>query len=203
MSGILFVVSGPSGAGKSTMCTRLREEFPSVEISRSTTSRAPRSGEVDGVDYDFVDVATFKRMIEQRAFVEWARVHGNYYGTTRAVVDGLLAAERDVLFDIDYQGAAGIRAIYSRAVTVMLLPPSYDVLEERLHGRNTDAAEVIAQRMKNARGEIAQLNDFDYVILNDDLDQAYDRLRAVFVAARCRPWEQRALLAQRFAVEIE
>jgi len=185
------------------MCTRLRHDFPSVAISRSVTSRKPRNGEVDGVDYDFVDEGTFAKMIEDEAFVEWAQVHDNYYGTTRTVVDGLLAQDRDVLFDIDYQGAAGIRAMYPRAVTVMLLPPSYETLETRLRGRNTDAEDVIQTRMHNARGEIAQLVDFDYVIVNDDLEQSYDQLRSVFVAARCRPWEQRALLAQRFAIEIE
>lgn len=203
MSGVLFVVSGPSGAGKSTMCTRLRHEFPSVAISRSVTSRAPRPGEVDGVDYDFVNAEAFEEMIAQGAFVEWAKVHGNYYGTTRAVVDGLLDEQKHVLFDIDYQGAAGIRAMYPRAVTLMLLPPSYEILEQRLRGRNTDANAIIVQRLKNARGEIAQLKDFDYVIVNDDLEQAYDQLRAVFISARCRPWEQRRLLAQRFAVEID
>lgn len=203
MSGILFVVSGPSGAGKSTMCTRLRNEFPSVAISRSVTSRALRAGETDGVDYDFVTAAAFEQMIDEGAFVEWARVHDNYYGTTRNVVDGLLAEQRDVLFDVDYQGAEGIRSMYPRAVTVMLLPPSYQTLEARLRGRNTDAHEVIKRRMENARGEVAQLVDFDYVIVNDELECAYEKLRSVFISARCRPWEQRELLARRFAVEMD
>lgn len=202
MSGILFVVSGPSGVGKSTMCSRLREEFPSIEVSTSVTSRAPRHNEVDGVDYDFVDVPTFKEMIERDEFVEWAQVHGNYYGTTRRVVEAQLQAASDVLFDIDYQGADGIRAAYPRAVTVMLLPPSYEALEGRLRGRKTDAEDVIQRRLENARGEIEHVSDFDYVIVNEDLDRAYDQLRAIFVAARCRPWELREVLSQRLNVII-
>lgn len=202
MSGVLFVVSGPSGVGKSTMCNRLREEFPSIVVSTSVTSRAPRHNEVDGVDYDFVDTHTFKRMIDENAFVEWAEVHGNYYGTTRAVVHEHLSADHDVLFDIDYQGAEGIRSVYPRAVTVMLLPPSYDVLEGRLRGRNTDAEAVIQRRLKNARSEISHVGAFDYVIVNEDLSHAYDQLRSIFVASRCRPWELRETLAERLNVRI-
>lgn len=203
MAGTLFVISGPSGAGKSTMCTRLREEFSSLALSRSVTSRAPRGEEKDGVHYDFVDARRFRQMIEAGAFVEWAEVHGNFYGTTRAVVDQTLEAGKDLLFDIDYQGAAGIREIYPNAVTVMLLPPSYNALEKRLRGRGTDSEAVIASRMENARGEIAQLVDFDHVIVNDVLDHAYEQLRAVFIAAQCRPSAQRELLAERFGVALK
>lgn len=202
MGGTLFVISGPSGAGKSTMCTRLRKEFSSLALSRSVTSRAPRHNEQDGVHYDFVDAERFRQMIEANAFVEWAEVHGNYYGTTRAVVDESLHAGNDLLFDIDYQGAAGIRAIYPDAVTVMLLPPSYDVLEKRLRARGTDSDAVIEARMKNARGEIAECVHFDYVIINDDLEQSYERLRSVFIAAQCRPHAQRDALAARFGVAL-
>lgn len=203
MSGILFVVSGPSGVGKSTVCTRLREEFPEISLSISYTTRAPRGGEVDGVDYHFVDVATFQAMVRDQCFVEWAEVHGNFYGTAFSAIEAQLKDGRSVLFDIDYQGAASLRKVFPDAVTLMLLPPSMDELERRLRGRDTDAEAVIAQRLLNARVEIAHVGAFDYVVLNEDLERTYDDIRSIFVAARSRRVMQKLMVRARFGVQMD
>ncbi len=184
MTGVLLVVSGPSGVGKSTLCMRLRQEHPSIAVSLSVTTRAPRGSEKHGVHYDFVDTDTFQTMIQEEAFVEWAEVHGNFYGTTRACVTKELDAGRDLLFDIDYQGAAGIKKVYPKAVTVMVEPPSFDELESRLRGRSTDTESVIQQRLANARGELSHAEAFDHVIVNADIDEAFSQLNCIFVRAR-------------------
>ena len=184
---VLFVVAGPSGVGKSTLCVRLREEFPDLRLSVSTTTRAPRAGEVDGVHYHFVDRATFDAQVAAGRFVEWAEVHGNLYGTSRETVDAELAVGRSVLFDIDVQGAASLRDAYpANVVTTMVLPPDGPTLERRLRGRNADSDAVIATRLRNAVGEIARSGEFQHAVFNDDFETAYDELRAIFVAARTR-----------------
>jgi|SRR5690554_316818 len=203
MSGLLFVVSGPSGVGKSTVCTRLREEFPELALSVSYTTRAPRGAEVDGVDYHFVDKQKFQAMVRDGKFVEWAEVHGNFYGTAYSEVEGQLKAGRSVLFDIDYQGAASLRQVFREAVTLMLLPPSMEELERRLRGRNTDPEEVIAERLLNARVEIGHVGAFDYVVLNEDLERTYDEIRSIFVASRCLRTMQRAMIRARFGVGVD
>lgn len=203
MSGTLLVVSGPSGVGKSTVCTRLRAEFPQISLSVSYTTRAPREGEENGVHYHFVSRERFDAMIEEGAFVEWAEVHGNRYGTSFDAIGTQLAKGNSVLFDIDYQGAASLRAVYPHAVTVMLLPPSMDELERRLRGRATDEEEVILQRLKNAMGEIAQSPNFDYLVINDDIASTYDTLRSIFVAAQSSLYGQKDVLAARFGIHID
>jgi len=185
--GLALIVSAPSGAGKSTLITRLRAEFANVGYSISCTTRAPRGGERDGVDYHFIDVPLFKERIAQGHFAEWAEVHGNFYGTPRQQVLDQLALGQDVLFDIDVQGARQLRANLNLGSTVFILPPSRGELERRLTGRGTDAPEVIARRMANACREIAQATWFQHVIVNDHLDTAYDELRAVYLARRCAP----------------
>ena len=180
-----MVVSAPSGTGKTTLCTRLLESRPSLKISVSTTTRPLRGAEVAGVDYDFVDVATFKRMIDEGAFVEWAEVHGKYYGTSKGRVDELLRSGNDVLFDVDVQGAESLKAVYGeKAFTVMLLPPTLEELERRLRGRGTDDEETIAVRLGNSRRELARWQTFDEVVVNDDLELALEDLEAVLDGRR-------------------
>ena len=186
MAAVLMVVSGPSGAGKSTLCTRLRARFPEIGLSVSYTTRAIRAGEEDGVHYHFIDHARFEAMVEEGAFVEWASVHGNYYGTSWSAVRSALEGGTPLLFDIDYQGAASLRSAFPDAVTVMLLPPDLSTLEARLRGRGTDEDGVIGQRLLNARGEIGQTAAFDYIIFNDDLDRAYEELSSIHIAAQAR-----------------
>lgn len=203
MSGTLLVVSGPSGVGKSTVCSRLRTEFPQIALSVSYTTRAPRGGESDGVDYHFVSRARFDAMIEDGAFVEWAEVHGNRYGTSFQAVGSELEQGHSVLFDIDYQGAASLRAVYTKAaVTVMLLPPSMAELERRLRGRATDDENVIRERLENALGEIAQTPNFDYLVINENIDDTYDSLRAIFVASLSSVYGRKKELETRFGVRV-
>lgn len=184
--GTLFVLSGPSGVGKSTLCTRLREEFPELGLSVSYATRAPRAGEVDGVHYHFVSRERFDEMIEADAFVEWAEVHGNRYGTAWSEVRNRLDNGLSVLFDIDWQGAVNLRRAFPETVTVMVLPPSLDELERRLRGRATDSEAVILQRLENALGEIQQMPRFEFAVVNEDLESSYNILRSVYIAAQNR-----------------
>jgi guanylate kinase len=186
--GVLVIVSSPSGAGKTTLTRRLLAEFgPRLEFSVSYTTRPMRRGEKDGVDYHFVDNTTFDKMVDKGEFAEWANVHGNKYGTTVAAVREALEGGRHVLFDIDYQGARQLKARFEReAVLVFVLPPSLEVLEERLRKRATDAPEAIERRLINAQEEfnvLKQYGLYQYLIVNDDLPRAYDRLRAIYVAS--------------------
>jgi guanylate kinase len=178
--GRLFIVSAPSGAGKSTLCRRLLARRPALRYSVSTTTRPPREGEVDGVDYWFTDVATFKAGIRQNRWAEWAEVHGNYYGTSADFIERERAAGRNLLFDIDVQGAAQLRAKYPEAVTIFVMPPSMAVLKQRLEQRGADAPEVIAKRLANAREEMARRDEYRYVVVNDRLDAALEALDAIY-----------------------
>lgn len=184
--GSLFVIAAPSGAGKTTLTRMALAQSPRLALSISTTTRAPRPGEQDGVDYHFVSVATFKQLQTAGEFLESAEVHGNFYGTTRRGIEALLSKDRDVILEIDWQGAQQIRKIYPESVGVFILPPSLDVLERRLQGRGQDSAEVIARRVANAREELRHLDEFPYVIINENLDEALTELLAVFAAARVR-----------------
>jgi guanylate kinase len=189
---MLLVVSSPSGAGKTTLCNRLRAEFDSLGFSVSYTTRTARAGETDGVEYHFVDQPTFQEMIARDEFAEYAMVHGHMYGTSAALVRNALAHGRDLLFDIDYQGGRQLRQWMSSRpfgaegpadlVSVFILPPSIKELEERLRRRATDAPEVIARRLRVAREELKHYAEYDYLIMNDDLERAYDALRSVYVA---------------------
>lgn len=182
--GILLVVSAPSGAGKTTLCHRLVQESDRLGFSISYTTRQPRGAETHGVDYYFVDGATFEQMVEQDRLAEWAWVHDHRYGTSRESVEQALAAGRDLVFDIDWQGAAQLRTRYpDDTVTVFVLPPSMDELERRLRGRGTDSEEVIARRLEAATEELEQVDQFEFVVVNDTLERAYDDLRAVYRAA--------------------
>ena len=191
--GILFVVSSPSGAGKTTLCTRLRGEFEQLRFSVSYTTRAPRPGEVNGREYHFVDNAVFTEMVAADEFAEYALVHGNTYGTSATLVSEALASGVDLLFDIDYQGGRQLKAKFpGDVVLVFVLPPSLAELERRLRSRNTDALDVIERRLRVARDELKRYVEYDYIIVNDNLDRAYDLLRSVYVAETVRCARQRA-----------
>lgn len=185
--GLMFVISSPSGAGKTTLSRRLLADHPEISLSVSATTRPARSGEVDGREYHFVSQARFETMLAENAFLEWAEVHEHRYGTPRAAVDRALAEGRDVLFDIDWQGA---RAIASAAgadvVRVFILPPSLADLKARLEGRAQDAEEVIRRRIARAPGEIEKWEEYDYVLLNADFERTYQDLAAIYRAERLR-----------------
>jgi guanylate kinase len=184
---LLVIISSPSGAGKTTLCNRLRKEFPLLAFSVSHTTRKPRIGEQDGREYHFVDVERFKGMVATQAFAEWAEVHGNFYGTSLREIE--IARENKaggILFDIDYQGARQIRAKVPEAVAVFILPPSMEELERRLRSRASDDEATVQKRLAKARLEIENYGLFDYLVVNDDLERAYDRLRGVLLAESAR-----------------
>lgn len=186
--GVMLVLSSPSGAGKTSISRELRRREPRLSMSVSVTTRKMRPGEIDGTDYHFIDEARFNAMASRGELLEWAEVHGNLYGTGRDTIERARGAYRGVVFDIDYQGARQIRARLGegRAIGIFVLPPSMGELERRLRGRGTDEESVVARRMAKAREEISHYPVFDYLIVNDVLDRAYDELRAVVLADRAR-----------------
>jgi guanylate kinase len=186
MSGSLFIVAAPSGAGKSSLVGALLERDPGLHLSVSFTTRAPRPGEVEGRDYRFVAKADFEAMRAQGEFLESAEVHGNFYGTSKAWIEEQMLAGRDVLLEIDCQGAAQVKRIFGAAVGIFILPPSMAELERRLRGRGTDSEEIIARRMRSAGEELARAVEFDYVIINTDFSAALTELSCVVVASRAR-----------------
>ncbi len=196
--GTLFVVAAPSGAGKSTLVNALLKREPGMTLSISHTTRPPRPGDRDAEQYYFVDRAAFERDIAAGLFLEHAEVHGNLYGTSRAKVAANLAQGRDVLLEIDWQGAAQVRAQQPGCVSVFILPPSRAELERRLRGRASDSEAVIERRLANSRGEIAHAHEFDFIIVNDKLDDALDALQVVVDAVRLRS----AIQCQRHAALI-
>ncbi len=185
-SGTLLVISAPSGAGKTTILRRILAEVPAVSFSISHTTRPPRTGEQHGRDYYFVSESEFEVMRDDDAFLEWARVHDNYYGTSRKAVEAILEQGRDVLLDIDVQGAAQLRQRISDAVLIFIAPPSLAELENRLRGRGTDSEAVIELRLRNARQEMERIAEYDHLVINDNLDEAVDMVRAVILAVRSR-----------------
>jgi guanylate kinase len=199
MAGNLYVVAAPSGAGKTTLVRLLLEHEPDVQLSISYTTRTPRPGEVDGSEYHFVDSAAFRAMIDRHDFLEWAEVHGNFYGTSKQWIADRLAAGADVLLEIDWQDAQQVRAVFPAAIGVFILPPSMDELTRRLTGRGTDSSDVISRRLAAAQAEMRHVGEFDYVIINDQLAQALDDLRAVVRASRLSLVAQRARHAALFA----
>lgn len=184
--GGLFIVSAPSGAGKTTLVERLVDEVPGLCMSRSYTSRTARPGEADGVDYNFVSRARFEEMIAAQDFLEWADVFGNLYGTRASDTDRLLDQGKDVVLVIDVQGARQVRALRAGAISVFVMPPSYAVLEERLRGRSKDSEAAMLKRLQVARAEVASFAEYDFLVINDELDSAVERLRSIVLAERCR-----------------
>lgn len=184
--GLLFVVSAPSGTGKTTVVERLVQVVPDLRLSRSYTSRPARPGETDGVDYNFITRTRFEEMVAADAFLEWADVFGNLYGTCADDAEREIAAGRDLVLVIDVQGARKVRAHGLPMIGVFVLPPSFEVLEQRLRGRSQDDEAAIALRLVTARAEVEAVREYDYVIVNDELDACVDRLRAVVLAERAR-----------------
>jgi guanylate kinase len=185
--GLMLVLSSPSGAGKTTLSRQLLDNDKQIQLSVSCTTRQKRPGERDGVDYRFVDTATFRGMIERKQFLEYAEVFGNYYGTPKAPVDEALAGGRDVLFDIDWQGTQQLRD-KGRAdlVTVFILPPSTRDLEKRLLTRAQDPKEIVAQRMAKAADEMSHWAEYDYVVVNSDIGTSLTNLKAILTAERLK-----------------
>lgn len=177
--GHLFIVSAPSGAGKTTLCNSLRERFPDILYSISFTTRPPRAGETDGIDYYFIPKDEFVKGIELSRWAEWAEVHGNFYGTSSEFLDRKLAAGNDVLLDIDVQGTLQILRHYPDSVTIFIMPPSLDVLRSRLESRNTDTEDVISTRLVNAKKEMASKDRYQYIIVNDRLPEAVSELISI------------------------
>ncbi|MDR2152111.1 MAG: guanylate kinase [Helicobacteraceae bacterium] len=187
MKGSLLVVSGPSGSGKSSLCKKLCAEYEFACLSISSATRAPREGEQDGKDYFFIPKAVFERKIAQEEFLEWANVHGNYYGTDRRWVEKTLASGKTVAFDIDVQGQAAIARLYPNETTsVFVTTSSIAILKDRLIRRGTDDAAAIAQRLENALGEMNCIDRYDYLLINDDFDASFETIKSVALASRVK-----------------
>ena len=184
--GLLYVVSAPSGTGKTTVVERLVQLVSDLSLSRSYTSRAARSGETNGVDYNFVTRERFEEMVAADEFLEWADVFGNLYGTCAGDVERDLARGHDIVLVIDVQGARQVRMRYANTVGVFVLPPSFEVLEQRLRGRSKDPEDAMQRRLRIARNEVAAFAEYDYVIVNDELEGCVERLRAIVLAERSR-----------------
>jgi len=198
MPGKLFVISGPSGSGKSTVVRGVRKRMKDVSYSVSHTTRHRRAGEEEGRDYCFVDRETFERMIDEGAFVEWAPVYNDLYGTSITGLRGQLEAGLDVLLDLDTQGAAAIRKGFQNSILIFLFPPSMEALETRLKSRGTDEKEIIEERLKKARGEMGKFVRYDYAVINNDLEQAVEEVKAIILSERCRAERVGAALRRMF-----
>lgn len=184
--GLLIVVSAPSGAGKTTLCQELTRLIPNLTHSISFTTRAPRNGEVNGKDYWFVSVETFEKMAAAGEFVEWARVHQNLYGTARSTLEEMRAQGKNVILDIDTQGAMQLRETSPDGVFIFILPPSMEVLETRLRKRQSDREDEIKRRMAQAREEITAYTSYDYIVVNEEFQTALAELQAIVAAEKCR-----------------
>ncbi len=197
--GLLIVVSSPSGGGKGTLIDRVLRTVPGVSYSVSYTTRAPRGTEENGREYFFVSTATFEEMIRRGDFLEWANVYGHLYGTSRSQVERERAAGHDIILEIDVQGAASIRAAIDDAVSIFILPPSFELLRQRLVTRGTDSAADLENRLHGAPAEVEQHKNFQYLILNDDINRASQQLAAVISAERARQERQEVRLKETLA----
>ena len=198
-SGSLFVVAAPSGAGKSTLVNALLKQEPGIKLSISTTTRPPRPGEQHGREYYFTSADDFQQRADQGEFLEWAEVHGNFYGTSRLIVEQEMQKGTDILLEIDWQGARQVKDLFPKAASLFILPPSIAALEERLHKRGTDEPHIITRRLLAAGGEIAHAPEFDYVIINEEFNVALSEIQAIVQATRCRFAQQMARNSSLFA----
>jgi guanylate kinase len=194
--GTLFVVSSPSGGGKGTLIRRVLNSTPNLSYSISYTTRTPRNGEIEGREYYFVNRETFEGMVADNEFLEWACVHGNLYGTARRQVSNETASGLDIILEVDVQGAESIRKLMLDAVSIFILPPSYETLKQRLITRGTDSPEELEVRLRNAPDELRQYSCFDYVIINDDVERAAAQLAAIIHAERARCERQEEIVTQ-------
>lgn len=209
--GILFVVSSPSGGGKGTLIQRVLKKDPNLSYSVSFTTRAPRNGEVDGREYFFVSTEKFEQMVAANEFLEWAHVHCKLYGTARQQVFREISEGRDIILEVDVQGAASVRALMPDSVSIFILPPSFEILRQRLVARGTDSPEELDLRLRNAPAELKDYAAFQYVIINDDAERAADQLAAIIHAERARLSRQEsrvklvvdAFTANEWAIPIE
>lgn len=199
MPGNLYIVAAPSGTGKTTLVHQLLKADQGIRLSISYTTRGPRPGEENGREYHFVGVPEFRTMISHGDFLEWAEVHGNFYGTSKAWIAGEMASGRDVLLEIDWQGAQQVRQHFPEAIGIFIMPPSLEELERRLRGRGTDADDVILRRLAAAQAEMRHVGEFDYVIINDELQQALTDLLSVVRASRLAVATQQKRFADLFA----
>ena len=202
MAGQLFVFSAPSGAGKSTIINALKKEIDDLGYSISHTTRKPRGAEEDGIDYHFENKQKFNKMIKEGAFVEWARIYNDYYGTSFSSLKSQTSLGLDILMDLDSQGAINIKKHFKNSVLIYLLPPSLAVLKKRLKERGTDDQSIIKMRMEKASDEIKNCKRYDYVIINDDLKRATERAKAIVMAERCRINRQAAKIRRDFNVSF-
>jgi guanylate kinase len=194
--GTLFVVSSPSGGGKGTIIRHVLDVVENLRYSVSYTTRAPRPGEVDGREYFFVNRETFEEMVAAREFLEWACVHGNLYGTAKNQIIEDTAAGADIILEVDVQGAASVRQLLMDSVSIFILPPSFEVLRQRLIARGTDSPEELELRLRNAPEELRQYSAFDYVIINDEIDRAVGQLASIIYAERARCMRQEGLVLE-------
>lgn len=194
--GKTFIISGPSGVGKSTVLKELFKDRDDLYFSVSATTRAPRPGEVDGVHYHFTDVDHFQRLISEDAFLEYAEYVGNFYGTPKKFVDEAMEQGKDVILDIEVQGALQVTSKRPEVVRIFIAPPSWKVLEERLTGRGTDSAEKVQKRLVRAKVELQTANTYDYFVINDTVERAVRELNAIMLAEHCKPADRMAILSE-------
>ena len=186
MKSLLFIVSAPSGTGKTSLCKEVIRDLSHLTFSVSSTTRNPRSGEVNGRDYFFVSPEKFQQMLDQGLFVEWTEIYGNRYGTSRAFIEKLMKDQVDILFDIDSRGARKILELYPESISVFVLPPSLQELKKRLISRGTDSPETITSRLKLAEQEMEDAGFYQYTVVNDSFEEAVKKLKSIVIAERCR-----------------
>ncbi|MFC7442375.1 guanylate kinase [Laceyella putida] len=184
--GLLIVVSGPSGVGKGTVCAALRKRMPGLTYSVSATTRAPREGEVEGVNYFFKTVPEFQNMIEHDELIEWAQYVGNYYGTPRRAVEETLASGKDILLEIEVQGALQVKEKFPQGIFIFLVPPTFEDLRKRILGRGSETETSLSSRLHVASDELKQIEHYDYVVINDEVEKACERIQGIILAEHCR-----------------
>ncbi len=193
-SGLLIVISGPSGSGKGTICKRLIEDMENIKVSVSATTRKPRVGEIEGINYYFIGEEEFLHKIDNNEFLEHALVYGNYYGTPRAEVLKELENGKDIILEIDIQGALNVKKNYAKGVFIFILPPSIKELKQRIEGRGTDSKEVILKRMECVYDELNYAFQYDYVVLNDEVETAVEKIKGIISAEKCKAIRNQALI---------